>query len=157
MKKKMKATTAHVRSSRFPIEWSDEPDIDPPPGRQAAQALLDELRTSDRVKMQGPLVQDHYYEHSAWFFFFEFDKVSCTVFIEASVVDGSDLWLISVAKNRTMLKALFGKREGRFEIPDECLELLASSVCRAFEVSEVRWLTEDEAGEVFWNEPECSC
>jgi hypothetical protein len=141
----MKATSAILKSPRFPVVWTD--DRDPPPGKEAAQALFGDLLVDSRVRANYRTIDDNDYEHSSWFFILTFNNSRFTCFLEGhpDPEHRPGTWRVSITKDLGVFQALFGRRDTSFEVPDDCLKLLEDSICRVFEVEGLHWLTEDEA------------
>lgn len=153
----METPSALIRSLRFPIEWGDKPDSTPPPGRQAAQALLDELLRRDSIKPVIRTVAEDYYEHSAWYFWFGWADAEFTVYVEASVTESSNMWWVSISRKVGLWRSLFGKRGESSRVPEGCLELLGASIRQVFDVNEVNWLSAKDASVRFWGAQESPC
>jgi hypothetical protein len=147
----MKPTTALITTARFPEKWPEDPDASPPPGRAVAQAVLDSLLSTGCVTSLTRQIDGHGHEHNMWFFDFDFDSHAYHVEIAPGVIETTvSTWMIAISRSRGILGALFGKREGYFEVPDHCLDLVAKSLCNVFGIDHVRFMTADEADREFY-------
>lgn len=147
----MKATSAMIDAPRFPVVWSDNPDLDPPPGRDIAQSLLDELLKSGRVQARQQTIGDRDYEHAVWFFDVVFGGADFVVHLEGHPDDRQNTtWRIWITKSRGIIRSLFGGRDSRFDVPDDCLRLMEKTIALVFGVGQIQWITEDQAVAKFW-------
>jgi hypothetical protein len=108
--------------------------------------LLDDLLATGRATASRGKMQDKDYNHVSWYFDFDFANDKFQVFLQSSAdVHKATLWRLCVTRVDGIMGALHGYRDALFEVPDSCLQLLQESISRVFGVSEVRWLTEEDA------------
>jgi hypothetical protein len=149
----MKATHALIRSDRFPCVQSEDPDRDPPPGREFAQALLDAF-ADNGASPRKPKVEDRDWEHSTWFFWVVWQENEFRIDLELSPHDTiPPTWHFGIARVRGVFRALFGGRQGRFDVPDGFLHLAGEVLRRTAECETVTWITEDQAVDALWGRP----
>jgi hypothetical protein len=141
----MRATHAIIQSDLFPCVWSDEPDRDPPPGRDFAQALLEQFGRQG-ASLGKPKVEDDDWEHSSWFIWVIWQGHKYQIDIEPAPHDTTPpRWHIGIARVQGMLRAIFGSRESRFEVPDEFLRGVGTALPHIAGCEPISWITEDEA------------
>ena len=147
----MKPSTALITSSRFPVNWPDDPDASPPPGREVAQAILDSLFSSGQVSLRSRTIDGDDHEHNMWFFAFDFEGNAYDINV-AGALDNrtANTWRIDVTNQVGIFRALFGKRENYHLVPDDCLDLVAKSLCHVFHIVQVKFMTADEADREFY-------
>jgi hypothetical protein len=146
----MNATHALIQSDRFPCAWSEEPDRDPPPGREFAQALLEQLGRSG-TSPRSPKVKDDDWEHSSWFFWVTWRNQEFQIDVEPSPHDTTPPdWHIGVTRKRGLLRAIFGGRKSRFDVPDEFLRTVAAALQHTADCGAIAWITEDQAVDILW-------
>jgi hypothetical protein len=147
----IKATSAVISASHFPVEWPDDPDSEPPPGKQLAQALLDDMLRTSFFRAPKATLDDHSYEHSSWCFRIVARSASYWVDLEGDSDrrQKTTRWRVSIRKYRGVLKELFGSPD--YDVPDECLLLLKESICRVFGIDQIEWLTERAAMAAFFD------
>lgn len=146
----MKATHALIQTGRFPCLCSEEPERDPPPGREFAQALLEQFSRYG-MSPRSPKVADGDWEHSSWFFWVVWRGHEFQIDLEASPHDTTPpTWHFGIARVRGMLRAIFGGRDGRFDIPDEFLHEAGAILQQTAGSAPIAWITEDQAVEALW-------
>ncbi len=146
----MKATHALIQSDRFPCVWSEEPDRDPPPGREFAQALLEQFGRSG-ASLRNPQVQEDDWEHSSWFFWVNWRGQEFQIDLEPSPHDSTPpSWHIGIARVRGGFTATFRGRESRFDISDEFLRVAGSILQHTAGCDVIAWITEDQAIDALW-------
>ena|SRR2546421_8204003 len=146
----MNATHALIQSDRFPFVWSEEPDRDPPPGREFAQALLEQLGRSG-ASPRHPKVEDDDWEHSSWFFWVAWHSQEFQIDVEPSPHDTTPpSWHIGITRKRGVFRAILGGRESRFDVPDEVLRAVAAALQHTAGCGAFAWITEDQAVDTLW-------
>ena len=149
----MKATHALIQSNRFPCVWSEQPEIDPPPGRDFVQALLSEF-VARGASTPKPYIGDRDWEHSSWFFWVTWQEDEFQIDLEASANDTNPpTWHFGIARVRRVLRAIFGSREDRFEVPAEFLSIAGEVLQQVAGCETVAWITEDQAIAALWGCP----
>jgi hypothetical protein len=146
----MKATHTLIQSDRFPCVWSDEPDRDPPPGREFSQALLDEFGRTG-ASFRKPKIGNDDWEHSSWFLSVNWHGHEFQIDVEPSPHDTTrPTWHIGIARVRGMIRAIFGGRESRFDVPDQFLSEVGGILQHSAGCGPITWITEDAAVEALW-------
>jgi hypothetical protein len=149
----MKSTFLLLQTNRFPVEWGDDGDASPPPGREFADALLKRLLQAGARSRLHEVPAD-WWEHSNWFFSVNWREKTYDLTVEASPNDTAPpTWAVGVSKAHGLFKALFGKADSRYEVNDEFLQEVHDCVMDSAAVNELKWVTADEAIEHFWGCP----
>jgi len=145
-----KATHSLFHAPKFSAEWGDPSDGDPPPGRELAQALLEQISRAVHGKEPERNIGANDWENTAWFFWIRFREHVYQVDIEASPKDDAPtLWHIGVSQVRGLLRALLTSRRRRFDVEDEFLQIVSNALTSIANVNNIEWLTEDEAVDRF--------
>lgn len=136
-----KATHALLRSLQFDCVWSENPDRDPPPGREFAQAMAEQINASGDLGL-CPKVGDRDWEHSSWFFNFRWQKQAFCLWLEPSVQDlEPPLWHLAVSKDCGFLRAFFGGNKGRHDVPDDLLSLVDLAAQKVARCAPLEWIS----------------
>jgi len=153
----MNATHALIQSDRFPCVWSEQPDADPPPGREFAQALL-EVFTARGASPHKSGIGDRDWEHSSWFFRVTWQGDGYQIFLEPSPHDTtSPTWHLKMgfttAHGQSQLLALFWSRKRKDANTEAFRRLTAEVLQHVAGCGTVAWITEDQAIEALWGAP----
>jgi hypothetical protein len=147
----MKATHTILQSDRYLCAWSENPDRDPPPGRELAQDLLQKILIAGGNPASNQRVGDSDWEHSSWFFIVRWLDCEYQIDVEPSATDSlPPTWHIGIARVRGVWRSLFGSRDFRFEVDDGFMQIVASSLETIAACGTVAWITEDQAVEKLW-------
>lgn len=149
----MNPTATLLSTDRFPSDWSDDPDSDPPPGFEFADALLKALVASGATSRNDSLPAD-WFEHSNWFFSVDWNGDSYRFRVERSLEDTEPpQWMVAFSKHLGVFGSLFGKRERRFEVNEDLKGAVAQCLSSLTGVDQIDWITEDDATRVIYGEP----
>lgn len=150
----MKATNTIFQTGRYRCEWPDQPDSDPPPGRDFAQDLLTRLGAHPGVTLPIDTVEIDSWEHSSWYFFASWRGHDYHITLEPCPETTEPLtWRVDVFRSRQLADFLFGGRNFRFKVEDEFLQIVESSLKELTGCPEITWITESEAITRFWGKP----
>jgi hypothetical protein len=146
----MNPTAVLLQTNQFSAEWRENPDQDPPPGHELADALLKQLRASGAESQLESLPSD-WFEHSNWYFSVTWRIVTYDFRVELSLEETvPPTWMISFAKSIGVLHALFGKRERCYDVDPEFTALVEMCVATITGIKSLAWITEDEATNIIY-------
>ena len=147
----MPGNNAVISSDRFDQTWSDNPDADPPPGRDLADALLKAYSTEPGCSTTRQAVGDDDWEHTYWFIWVKHVEVEYRIDVECTLVpeEKPGKWRLIFSRQRGLLRSLFCKPSDD-ELPLEFRELTERLLKKITGTPAVEWLPHNEGQEAVY-------
>ena len=145
--KKMKNNIAIICKNHIRTEI-DNPESDPPPGKEIANSLLNIFSKTENCKVRNTEVEDDDWEHSYWFIWVFFKNEEYRLHIDSPIEtneNNKNLWMISIYKEMNFFKKLFTKET---DVNNEFKNVIESIIENQFTETTIKWLTDNQTSEI---------